>query len=124
MRKFIFPLALISSLLSTGGAFADSCDDKMAKKVFAKCAACHTAEKNGAVLLGPNLYGIIGKASAAAEGFLYSPAMMAYQKTWTEQELNHFLQNPMKVVPGTMMAFAGLRKEEDRKAIICYLRDK
>jgi len=100
-----------------------SCDALTSKKAFAKCAACHSVKEGGATLLGPNLHGIIGRDSGTLEGFPYTPAMMAYRRKWTEEELDKFLQNPMKVVPGTMMAFRGLRKKQDRQAVLCYLRN-
>jgi len=112
-------------VFSANAAFAgkDSCDTKTSKKAFAKCAACHSVKEGGATFLGPNLHGIIGRDSGTFEGFPYSPAMIAYQRKWTEKELDKFLQDPMKVVPGTMMAFGGLRKERDRQAVLCYLRN-
>jgi len=123
-RKFFLLLA-INLVFLANAAFAgkDSCDAKSSKKAFAKCAACHSINEGGATLLGPNLHGIINRYSGEIEGFPYSPAMMAYQKKWTEKELDKFLQDPMKVVPGTMMAFGGLRKERDRQAVLCYLRN-
>jgi|GEM_PF-4570638 len=94
------------------------CDMKQAKKVFSKCAACHSINKGGGTLLGPNLFDIVGQKSGSVKGFPYSPALMSYQKVWTETALDVFLEKPMKVVPGTMMAFGGLRKAADRKAVI------
>jgi len=125
VKKSIFLMAALILVFSASAVLAGegTCDAQTAKKAFAKCAACHTPEKGGATLLGPNLHGIIGRDSGALIGFPYTPAMLAYQKKWTEKELDNFLQNPMKVVPGTMMAFGGLRKKQDRQAVLCYLRN-
>ena len=125
MKRHFILMVAISSMLSVGAAFAggDACDAQTSKKIFAKCAACHTVKKGGATLLGPNLHGVIDRVSGTLEGYPYSPALMAYQKKWTEKELDHFLQNPMKVVPGTMMVFRGLQKERDRREVLCYLRN-
>lgn len=99
------------------------CNMKKAKKVFSKCSACHSVNKGGATILGPNLFGVVGRESGAVQSFPYSPALIDYKKTWTEAELHKFLENPMKVVPGTMMAFRGLKKIEDRNAVICLLEE-
>ncbi|PHR95665.1 MAG: cytochrome c family protein [Oceanobacter sp.] len=99
------------------------CNMKKAKKVFSKCAACHSVNKGGATILGPNLFGVVGRESGAVQSFPYSPALIDYKKTWTEAELHKFIENPMKVVPGTMMAFRGLKKIEDRNAVICLLEE-
>ena len=125
MKKFIVLMTAVNLVFSAGAAFSsgDTCDAQASKKAFAKCAACHTLEKGGATLLGPNLHGVIDRDSGTLRGFPYTPAMLAYQKKWTEKALDKFLQNPMKVVPGTMMAFGGLRKKQDRQAVLCYLRN-
>ena len=100
----------------------DVCDQQASKKAFSKCAACHSANEGGPTLLGPNLFDVVGRKSASVKGFPYSPALNEYNKIWTEQELHTFLEKPMKVVPGTMMAFGGLRKVSDRNAVICFLK--
>ena len=87
------------------------------------CAACHSFGKGEAARVGPNLYGIVNNKHAHQEGFAYSDAMSAlHDKTWTYQELNVFLWNPKKHIPGTKMVFAGLKKPEQRASVIAYLR--
>lgn len=120
LKKII--LTTLISLPTFVFAESEGCDLEHAKKVFSKCAACHSVNEGGGTLLGPNLYGIVGNKSASVDGFPYSPALMNYNKVWTEKELHTFLEKPMKVVPGTMMAFGGLRKVSDRNAIICLLK--
>ncbi len=88
-----------------------------------KCAACHSFNKGGANKVGPNLWEIIGSSHAHADGFAYSPAIAAMKaKPWDYEELNHFIANPKVYAPGTKMAFAGLKKPEERAAVIAYLR--
>jgi len=116
--QLLFILSVLPFIAVAGDG---ECDMKKAKKFFSKCAACHSVNKGGPTILGPNLFGVVGRESGAVESFPYSPALMDYKKIWTEAELHKFLENPMKVVPGTMMAFRGLKKVEDRKAIICFL---
>ncbi|HAV09201.1 MAG TPA: cytochrome c family protein [Rhodobacteraceae bacterium] len=90
-------------------------------KVFSKCSACHKLEK-GANATGPYLHGIVGRAVDAAEGFSgYSGALEKVADVWSPEHLYAFLENPKGFAPGTKMAFAGLKKSEDRADLIAYL---
>jgi cytochrome c len=110
------PLEPVSGLLAAA-------DPAHGADVFKKCAACHTAEKGGAAKVGPNLWGIVGSKHGHMEGFGYSDAIKALaEKTWDYEELNAFLASPKTHIPGTKMTFPGLKKVEDRAAVIAYLR--
>ncbi|MFC7048832.1 c-type cytochrome [Emcibacter nanhaiensis] len=104
----------LAALLATASA-ADG------EKVFKKCKACHTAEEGGKNGTGPNLWGIVGRPKGSHEGFGYSDAMHAKGGNWTYEDLDHFLTKPKDFVPGTKMAFAGLKKPEDRAELIMFL---
>ena len=87
-----------------------------------KCAACHTFEKGGPSRVGPNLFGILGKARSATPGFNYSAAMKGMAGNWSYDDLNKFLLNPKGFMPGTAMGFAGIQKDSERADVIAYLR--
>ena len=91
------------------------------QKVFRKCKTCHTVNDGGRHRVGPNLYGIIDAPIAAKEGFAYSKAFKASDVTWTDENLDQFLTRPRDFLPKNRMTFVGLKKEEDRKAVIAYL---
>lgn len=97
-------------------------DPAAGEKVFRKCKACHTAEEGGPNRVGPNLYGIVGRSTASVADYSYSSAMAEHGGTWTEATLDAYLADPKGVVPGTKMAFVGLKKEEDRLDVIAYLK--
>ena len=91
------------------------------EKVFKKCTACHQIAAGGKNMIGPNLWGVIGRTSGSISDYKYSKALTAYEKEWTFEELNGYLIKPAKWIKGTKMAFAGLRKEKDRASVILYL---
>jgi cytochrome c2 len=97
---------------------------KAGKRVAGKCKACHSfKEGDTKKKTGPNLWGIMGRDIAAIESFKYSPAMEAKKGeiVWDEESITAYLTKPKEYIPGNKMAFAGLRKEEDRQNIIAYL---
>lgn len=92
------------------------------EKVFRQCAACHVLQP-GVNRTGPSLHGIIGRKAGSVEGFRYSDANKNSGKVWTEENMFTYLENPRGVIPGTTMAFAGLKKAEDRVNVIAYIQE-
>ncbi|MCF8481151.1 MAG: cytochrome c family protein [Rhodospirillum sp.] len=93
-------------------------------KVIKACAACHTFDEGGPNRVGPNLHGVAGRPKGSHEGFAYSDAMLAAGGTWTTEDLWTFLESPKGFVPGTKMAFQGLKDPATRAAAIAYLRSQ
>jgi cytochrome c len=92
------------------------------ERVHAQCVSCHTFDAGGANGIGPNLYDAFGRQVASHAGFAFSEAMSAHGGSWDYLALDEFLRSPASAVRGTKMAFAGLRNEQDRVAMIAYLR--
>ena len=107
----------ISELLALG-------DIGHGEKVFKKCSACHMIVSGGKNMIGPNLWGVIGRTAGSVSDYKYSKAMVAYGKEWTYEEMNAYLIKPQAYIKGTKMAFAGLRKEKDRASVILYMNSK
>lgn len=91
-------------------------------KSFLRCAACHTVDKGGENKLGPNLWGVTGKPAGVHSGFAYSPALTEAGITWTDANLDAWLENPRKLVPGNRMSFPGIKDPAMRKELIDYLK--
>jgi len=106
--------AFATPVLADGDAAAGA-------KVFNKCKACHSLEE-GKNKVGPSLHGVIGRKAASIDGFKYSKAMQESGLTWDAETLETYLKNPRGLVPGTRMAFAGLKKEDDIENVIAYIK--
>ena len=96
-------------------------DANSGKKIFKKCAACHSVVKDGGNKIGPALYNVVGRTVGGVSDYKYSKALATYDKKWTFEELNGFLTKPSTYLKGTKMSYAGLRKETDRASVIMYL---
>ena len=100
-------------------AAADAGDGK---KAFRKCKACHTADKGGAHKVGPNLWDVVGRAKAGAQGYRFSGVLAGLGGAWSFADLDAFLAKPKAFAPGTKMSFSGVKKAAERAAVIAYLR--
>lgn len=107
--------------LSVSAAFAGG-DPAKGKRVAKKCTACHTLDKGGKNLLGPNLYGIVNQPAAAVPGYRYSKAMESSGVVWTEPALSAFFAKPKKFMKGTKMSFRGIKSAQQRADLIAYLK--
>ena len=86
------------------------------------CVVCHSFEKGGKVVYGPNLFGIVGQPAATVEGFRYSEALRRSGLTWTDKNLVGFLADPEKFVDGTTARFPGLKSAKQITDIIAYMK--
>jgi cytochrome c2 len=112
------PSASASAAAASGGTVAAAATPPTA---FNQCKVCHSVEK-GDHGLGPSLAGIYGTKAGEIPGFEFSDAMKNSGLTWNADNLDRYLENPQKVIPGTKMSFAGVKDAAKRKAIIDYLK--
>ena len=104
----------ISKLMAMG-------DLELCKKVFKKCAACHSINKGGNNKIGPKLWNVMFRPVGAVSDYKYSKALANYKKEWSWEEMNGFLIKPSKWIANNKMGFAGLKSEKDRASIMIYL---
>lgn len=97
-------------------------DLALGARLIKRCETCHNFAKGGPNTVGPNQYGLVGRKAAVVPGYEYSDAMKAKKGgTWGFQELSDFITAPQEVVPGTKMGFGGLKRPEERAALLAYI---
>ncbi len=98
-----------------------SADKDRGKTLSMQCRACHTLEQGGADILGPNLFGVFGRAAGGAPDYQYSDVLATAGFIWTPRALDAWLAQPFAFLPGNRMSFPGLPDVNDRNAVIAYL---
>ncbi|MES0880246.1 cytochrome c family protein [Roseibium sp. SCP14] len=98
-------------------------DPAKGEKVFKKCAACHAVGENAKNKVGPQLNGVVDRPWGQVEGYKYSKALIEQGdgQVWDFENLDVYLTKPKDLIKKGKMAFAGLRKEDDRVNVIAYL---
>jgi cytochrome c2 len=117
----VLAIAGAAVVLTTGSCLAAG-DAAKGAKVFNKCKACHFADKDKNKV-GPSLQGLFGRTAGSVEGYKYSDAMKGSGIVWSAETLAPFVRKPKDAVPGTKMAFAGLKKDGDVENLIAYLEE-
>ncbi len=97
-------------------------DVERGSRMFRICAGCHSL-KAGEFRVGPPLAGLIGRKAGAVPGFRYSKALRQSGFFWNTANLDAWLANPKKYVPGSRMPFSGIRNDQARAALIAFLEN-
>jgi cytochrome c len=96
-------------------------DPQAGAQSFVVCSACHSTQRDGGALIGPNLWAVLGRPVASVTGFEYSPDLKAAGGAWTRERLDQFLASPMTFAPATRMGFVGIADPQERANVIAYL---
>src|ERR1051325_4012012 len=118
MRSFL--LAFATASLATTSSHAQ--DAAAGEKVFLQCKACHQVGETAKNAIGPVLNGLFGRKAGTVEGYSYSAANKNSGLTWDEATFREYIKDPKAKVPGTKMAYAGLKDEKRIDDLIAYLK--
>ena len=121
--RTVIAAAMSVVLVSAVAALAQSGNAERGERVFnQQCKTCHTVEKGGASLIGPNLFGMFGRKAGAGQGFAHSEAMTKSGMVWDDKTVAEYLKDTKGRVPGTKMVYAGLKRQEQLDDVLAYLK--
>jgi cytochrome c len=113
------PAVLFAALaLPSGPAIGAAGDPARGEQLYARCAACHALAYDR---VGPRHCGVLGRRAGSVPGFGYSPAMKRSRLVWSARNLDRFIADPLRTIPGTTMTYAGVPDARDRANLIAYL---
>jgi cytochrome c len=112
MKKLILSaLVVVASSATASAALAQ--DAAAGKTSFNKCLACHAIGEGAKNKVGPELNGIDGRKSGTAPDYSYSDANKNSGITWNEAQFKEYIRDPKAKIPGTKMAFAGIKNDKE-----------
>jgi cytochrome c len=115
-------MAVVALAAFTAPAWAQ--DAAAGEQVFRRlCLPCHDVGPEAKTKLGPPLNGVDGRKAGTFEGYNYSEANKSSGITWSEQTFPNYIRAPMQAMPGTRMAFVGLKNDKDIGDLWAYLKE-
>ncbi|MBM3646795.1 MAG: cytochrome c family protein [Alphaproteobacteria bacterium] len=115
-------LAICALVFAAPPAWADGDAAKGERVYNTQCKTCHTLDKGGRHLVGPNMHGLFGRKAGTMEGFKFSEAMIASGIVWDDKTIAEYIKDPKGRIPGNTMAFIGLKRQDQIDDVIAYLK--
>jgi cytochrome c len=123
MRTVFLTLSVLTagmSLAVPSQAWAQNAE--AGERVYAQCRACHQVGENARNLVGPQLNGMFGRKTGSVAGYSYTDANKNANITWDDQTFSDYIVDPKGKIPGTKMAFAGVKNPQQVTDLIAYLK--
>jgi cytochrome c len=117
MRTWVIAALVFAASTAT----APAQDLAAGEQSFRKCAPCHDIGEGAKIKLGPPLNGLDGRKAGTFEGFNYSEVNKNSGITWSKEEFDKYIRNPMQVMQGTRMAFVGIKNDKEIADLWAYL---
>ncbi len=115
-------LILAGMMVTASAGLALAQDAAAGQQSFMRwCLPCHDAGEGAKIKLGPPLNGLAGRPAGTWEGYNYSDATKNSGITWNEAVFKEYIENPLQKVPGTRMAFTGVKDAKERNDLWAYL---
>jgi cytochrome c len=120
MRSLDLAFVFYAGVLATAPGYAQ--DAASGEKVFVQCKACHQIGESAKNAVGPELNGLFGRKAGTVAGYSYSAANKNSGITWDEATFREYIKDPKAKIPGTKMAFPGLKNPKQIDDVVAYLK--
>jgi cytochrome c len=117
MKSLAFAMAALTATIG----MAKAQDLAAGEQSFRKCLACHAVGPEARNKVGPELNGIDGRKAGTAAEYSYSEANKNSGLTWNAEVFADYIKNPLAKIPGTKMAFPGIKNEKEIANLWAYL---
>jgi cytochrome c len=119
MTKLTLSALVVFASMAASSALAQ--DVAAGKTSFNKCMICHAIGEGAKNKIGPELNGLDGRKSGTAEGYNYSDANKNSGITWNKDTFLEYIKDPKAKIPGTKMAFAGIKDTAEAQNLWAYI---
>jgi cytochrome c len=121
MKKLTLSALVVIATSTAASSLALAQDVAAGKSSFNKCLACHAIGEGAKNKVGPELNGLDGRKSGTAPDYSYSDANKNSGITWNEAQFKEYIKDPKAKIPGTKMAFAGIKKDTEINDLWAFL---
>jgi cytochrome c len=120
MKNLTFSVVVLVAAIA-GATGAQAQDVAAGETSFHKCMACHSIGEGAKNKVGPELNGLDGRHSGSAPNYSYSDANKNSGITWNKEQFLEYIKDPKAKIPGTKMAFAGIKNEKEANDLWAYI---
>jgi cytochrome c len=118
----LFASAALLTLAASAASPVSAQDVAAGERSWNKCRACHQIGEGAKNLIGPQLNGLFERHTGEVEGYSYSTANKNANITWDEAVFADYIKDPRAKIPGTKMAFAGIKNEKEIADLTAFLK--
>lgn len=122
MTRSLFAAVSLAAMIGVTISSANAQDVAAGEKSFNKCRACHQVGETAKNSVGPELNGLFGRHSGSVAGYNYSDANKKSGITWDDAVFAEYIKDPKAKIPGTKMAFAGIKKDSEIADLTAFLK--
>jgi cytochrome c len=108
-------------MIATSSALGMAQNAQKGGKVFDVWKVCHAIGPGAQNKIGLELNGLDGRKAGTVPNFDYSNVNKSSSIVWNGATFEDYIKNPVVKIPGTKMAFAGVKTEQQVEDLWAYI---